>query len=116
MLGVNYNISCLDVDSPVVSDDAFDWLKEAYGQNAAYGPVCDDYRRAAIYGCIYAYNNMKCQLEVRICDICIYIIEGHVLHTVSETVAYAACYATWLLLGVKPPVAAEDLHFSLPAP
>jgi hypothetical protein len=93
-------VNAAAVTSIEVAQDAFAWLKDAYGPDAWEWPVCDDYRTGAVSGCQHALDYVLSdgtRIPVRVV---IARIHGHPANTSAKDVAFAACHATWKALGV----------------
>jgi len=97
----------------VVSDSSFAWLRDEYGPNAGEWPVCQDYRRGAIFGTQYALAHTA--RGVVTARITITRIHAHPAHSDEGCIAYACCFATWDALGVQghsePTIGPEGVLF-----
>ena len=102
----------------VVSNSAFDWLKDEYGPNAYEWPACQGYRKGAIFGAQYALAHTATGVAtVRLTVTRIY---AHPAHSDDACVAYASCFATWDALRVQgrsaPSISADGIRFDTSEP
>tara|TARA_B100000965_G_scaffold342298_1_gene311451 strand:+ start:490 stop:945 length:456 start_codon:yes stop_codon:yes gene_type:complete len=82
-----------------LSPDVFAWLKDVYGPEAWEWPVCDSYREAAMAGATYALAHMDFNKARH--DISVTQIHVSPVDTNWDSVAYAACHATWKAAGAE---------------
>lgn len=86
-------------DNISVAEDAFSWLREWYGPDAWEWSICDEYRDGAIKGVKYGLANLVQASKVQDLGILITKVISHPAHGTGDSVAFAACMATWKLIG-----------------
>ena len=89
-------------DGPVaeVSPNAFAWLKDVYGPDAWEWPVCDDYRTSALRGVRFALANTVQPVDAGTVAVVVTDIHARPADSCPDSVAFAACHATWQALAV----------------
>lgn len=70
-----------------ISNEAFAWLKDAYGPNAWEWPVCEDFRRAATAGAAYALRHISSQCNRSTVSVLIERIHAAPADTIPSDVA-----------------------------
>jgi hypothetical protein len=97
-----------DECSVAVSGEAFGWLRESYGPNAAVdGPGFEADRAAAESGAAFALRHIDGRAGPAAARVVIDRIRTSPVDTTPDDVAYATCRAVWQALGVRgslPPV------------
>ncbi|CAN5583459.1 hypothetical protein BH09VER1_BH09VER1_40250 [soil metagenome] len=92
-----------ETDGPLleISASAFAWLKDVYGPDAWEWPVCDEYRKSAIRGVRYALAHSVPVVDPSRLAITVAVIHASPADTCPDSVALAACFATWNALGIR---------------
>lgn len=86
----------------VFSGEEFTWLCGEYGSNAVIdGPGFEEDRLAAMWGIEYALQHVPEGWDVSDIRVVVDKIEFLYVDTTPEGIAFAACYATWDVLGVE---------------
>lgn len=83
---------------------AFAWLKDVYGPDAWEWPVCDEYRRSALFGVAYALQHAEFPFDIACVTISVVTIHASPADTSGNAVAYATAFALWQACGVEPRV------------
>jgi len=88
----------------VFSEHVFDWLKQEYGQNATIWPVTDEneYVKGARKGVEHVVRHLPPEYSGRNVSFTVERLFVSPVDSTEDTIAYAACFAAWQALGVKP--------------
>lgn len=101
--------------SIVFSGSEFAWLKDVYGPDAWEWPICGEFREGAVFGVRWAIEHMKDDGAGKFARTIIERIHAMPADTNRDTVAYAACHATWAALGgrgsVNPSIEEGKVYF-----
>jgi hypothetical protein len=82
-----------------VASTAFAWLEDAYGPDAQEGPGYDEHREAAIAGVHFALDHACPLVDAVVVIECIRVSPADAS---AESIAYAAAWATWRALALRP--------------
>jgi hypothetical protein len=83
-----------------VSPFVFAWLKDVDGPEAREWANCDELRTGAARGVAYALSHTTTPMDQATLGITVLKIHAAPADTCPESVALAACHATWIALGV----------------
>lgn len=102
--------ACYGVDrhSVTISEQVFDWEREVYGSKANRAKIKDDeFIRGARKGVEYALANAASFVDKDHVAITIETIRVLLCDSTENTVAYAACFATWQVLETEGSITPE---------
>lgn len=104
-----------DDRSIVFSGSEFAWLKDVYGPDAWEWAICDEFREGAVFGVRWAIEHVRDDGEGKLTRTVIERIHAMPADTNRDTVAYAACHATWAALdlcgSIQPSIDAGKISF-----